>query len=167
MIESRPAIGDPLQPFTNLNSETNLEAVLRNMAEDGAEATGRRSSLLLAAKLVYLLSAMLHYVDALRFQYTVSPDYAALFWLVIFPVSLIFLGSGWLALTSQHYARRLLALISMLAFNYYFTYDLPNELLPSGYPTVTPNAVYWALFAGELMLLVSVSRYAKVRDALK
>jgi hypothetical protein len=111
----------------------------------------RHRYLLPAAAVVYLLSAGLHYVDALRFQYTVSPDYAFIFWLFIFPVSFLLLVLGWLALCSQKYWVRFYALIPMFAFDYYFQDPLPS---PPGYPELTPLSVYWALFAAMFMLLI-------------
>ena len=109
----------------------------------------RHRYLLPAAAVVYLLSASLHYLDALRFQYTVSPDYAPIFWIFIFPVSFLLLILGWLALRSQKYWVRFYALIPMFASDYYF-----QNPLPLGYPEVTPVSVYWALFAAMLMLLI-------------
>ena len=110
----------------------------------------RHRYLLPAAAVVYLLSASLHYVDALRFQYTVSPDYAFIFWLFTFPVSFLLLILGWLALRSQKYGVRFFALIPMFVFDYYFQDPGPK---PPGYPELTPVSVYWVLFAAMFMLL--------------
>lgn len=108
----------------------------------------------------FLLDMGLAFMDAFRYQYTVSPDYFDLFWSIAVPIFLVALVGGLLALLRGRLLVAFLAPVIMIVVAFNSIDRTPAPYRPPGWPTPIPQWVHLAFMALLVSLMLSVSARA-------
>ena len=125
--------------------------------------TGVPSSRPLVVKVAiatFLVDMGLSFMDAFRYQYTVSPDYFDLFWSIAVPIFLVGLVRGLLALLRGRLLVALVAPVIMTVVAFLSIDRTPPSYRPLGWPTPIPQWVHLTFMALLVYLMLSASSRA-------